>query len=314
MKRGFIVGLAVIIAGLLLELASGPVVWTAMRWPANIVALGVFVALITGLGLLALPSVGDKNGMGAVNKAVRWLGSYQAAVPTMVYAVGLTTIMGLTRQVNDGRWINDMLTFWPFVLIYILMMLIVGLAIMKHTIMISNRLKRGYEANGHQDRSWLLRREIPFMLNHLGLFIALCCGTAGNPDIQRMKMICETDRAEWRATDEHYEEKGLPIVITLNRFIMEEYDDGSPKRVASEIQIVTKSGKKVETTVDVNKPYEIDGFKIYQYGYDQKAGKDSEYSILEIVRDPWLWAVYTGIVMMLAGAVSMIILGKTTKE
>ena len=101
----------------------------------------------------------------------------------------------------------------------------------------------------------------------------------------------------------------MDIAIELKKFIMETYDDGSPKRFASEIQILTKSGKNIETTVDVNKPCEADGWKIYQYGYDTQMGAESQISIFELVSDPWLPIVYTGIYMMLAGAVCMFVIG-----
>ena len=101
----------------------------------------------------------------------------------------------------------------------------------------------------------------------------------------------------------------LPLAIQLERFIMEEYDDGSPKRFASEIQILTKSGDNIHTTVDVNKPVVVEGWKIYQYGYDTAMGKDSQISILELVSDPWLNVVYAGIGMMLLGAASMLLFG-----
>ena len=107
------------------------------------------------------------------------------------------------------------------------------------------------------------------------------------------------------------------MTIELKRFIMETYDDGSPtnghspapRRFASDIQILTKSGKNILTTVDVNKPVEVEGWKIYQYGYDTRMGAQSSTSILELVSDPWLPAVYTGIYMMLAGAVCMFVFG-----
>ena len=105
----------------------------------------------------------------------------------------------------------------------------------------------------------------------------------------------------------------MPLAIELKKFIMETYDDGSPKRFASEIQILTQSGKNIETTVDVNKPYEVDGWKIYQYGYDTQMGAQSQISILELVSDPWLPLVYTGIYMMLAGAVCMFVIGRGVK-
>jgi hypothetical protein len=43
-------------------------------------------------------------------------------------------------------------------------------------------------------------------------------------------------------------------------------------------------------------------------------GAMSTTSILELVRDPWLPLVYTGIYMMLAGAVCMFIFGGKRKR
>ena len=63
--------------------------------------------------------------------------------------------------------------------------------------------------------------------------------------------------------------------------------------------MLTKSGKDIQATVDVNKPVEVDGWRIYQYGYDTAMGAMSQTSILELVSDPWLPLAYTGIYMML---------------
>jgi ABC-type transport system involved in cytochrome c biogenesis permease subunit len=99
----------------------------------------------------------------------------------------------------------------------------------------------------------------------------------------------------------------MPLSIELKKFIMETYDDGSPKRFASEIHVTTKDGTTLDAVVDVNKPVEVDGWKIYQYGYDTQMGAQSQISILELVRDPWLPLVYAGIYMMLAGAVLLVV-------
>ena len=49
-------------------------------------------------------------------------------------------------------------------------------------------------------------------------------------------------------------------------------------------------------------------------GYDTQMGPMSQTSILELVSDPWLPLVYTGIYMMLAGAVCMFLKGKKVKK
>ena len=281
MKEGFLIGGGLIFAGLMLELSVGPVVWEAFAWPANGIVLAGFLAIIAIVFLFRKKVY-----------AFQFIGTYQAAIPAMVYAVVLTIVMGLTRQQVNGTWLNNMLSFWPFVLIYTYIDVILGVIILRRLMHIS---------------SW--KRDVPFLLNHLGLFIALTTATLGNADMQRVKMICGIGEPEWRALEQSGAIKEMPIAIELKRFIMDTYDDGSPKRFASEIQILTKTGKNIETTVDVNKPYEVDGWKIYQYGYDTQMGAQSQISILELVSDPWLPLVYTGIYMMLAGAVCMFVIG-----
>ena len=126
-------------------------------------------------------------------------------------------------------------------------------------------------------------------------------------------MITVIGEPEWRALTQEGAIREMPMAIELRQFIMETYDDGSPKRFASKIQILTESGKNIETTVDVNKPVEVEGWKIYQYGYDTQMCAMSQTSILELVRDPWLPLVYTGIYMMLGGAVCMFVFGGRRK-
>ena len=279
--EGFLIGAGLIIAGLMLELSAGPVVWDAFSWPVNVIVLVCFVAMIAGMHLMRRRVY-----------AFTFLSTYPAAIPAITIAVVLTMIMGLTRQTVNGTWVNNMLTFWPFVLVYVYMAVIVGMAILKRL--------------GH----FMWKRDVPFLLNHVGLFMVLTCATLGNADMQRLKMITVIDEPEWRVMDQQQRLKEMDIAIELKQFIMEQYDDGSPKRFASEVNIMTKSGKNIHTTIDVNKPVEVDGWKIYQYGYDTAAGPQSQISIFEFVRDPWLPQVYIGIGLMLAGALCMFILSQ----
>ena len=289
MKEGLLFGGGLIMAGLALQLCVGQVKWEAFAWPVNGYVFGGFLILIAIAFLLRKKVY-----------AFQFLSTYQAAIPAMVYAVVLTIIMGLTRQKAGGTWLNDMLSFWPFVLIYVYIAVILGVIILRRII-------------NFQFSIFNLKRDIPFLLNHLGLFLALTTATLGNADMQRLKMITAVGEPEWRTLDANGAVKEMPLSIELKKFIMETYDDGSPKRFASEIRIQTKTRKDIETTVDVNKPYEVDGWKIYQFGYDTQMGANSQISILELVSDPWLPLVYTGIYMMLAGAVCMFVFGRGVK-
>ena len=281
MKEGFLIGGGLILIGLVLQLCVGPVAWAAIAWPVNAFVFGGLLALITVAFLLRKRIY-----------AVRFLGTYMAAIPTLVYAVVLTIIMGLTRQDSDGVWLNDMLSFWPFVLIYVLLAVVIALVILRRLMHLN---------------CW--RRDIPFLLNHVGLFLAMTTATLGNADMQRLKMVAAIGVPEWRAVAPNGAIQRMPLTIELKRFIMETYDDGSPKRYASEVSIRSVSGETVHTTIDVNKPVEIEGWKIYQYGYDTAMGTMSQVSIFELVSDPWLPMVYAGIYMMLGGAVCMFVFG-----
>ena len=83
-----------------------------------------------------------------------------------------------------------------------------------------------------------------------------------------------------------------------------------PKKFSSEVTIMTKDGKTLTTQIEVNRPFKINGWTIYQLGYNTEMGRWSDLSVLQLVRDPWLPAVYTGIFMMMAGAVFLFIFGK----
>ena len=292
MKEGFLIGGGLIVAGLMLELSVGPVDWDAFRWPVNGIVLAVFLALIAIIFLLRKTVYG-----------FQFIGTNKAAIPALVYAVALTIVMGLTRQksltpgpspMGEGSlWINYMLNFWPFVLIYVYIAVILGQVVLR------------------QVSSFRFQVSI---LSHLGLFLAMTTATLGNADVQRLKMITVKGEPEWRALTQEQQVVEMPLAIELKQFIMETYDDGSPKRFASDIQILTQTGKNIVATVEVNKPVEVDGWKIYQYGYDTQMGAMSQTSILELVSDPWLPLVYTGIYMMLGGAVCMFLKGKKVKK
>lgn len=285
MKEGFLIGGGLIFAGLMLELSVGPVEWDAFRWPVNGVVLAGFLVMIAIIFLLRKRVYG-----------FQFIGTYKAAIPALIYAVVLTIVMGLTRQTVNGVGLNNMLSFWPFVLMYVYLAVILGIIILRRLVHLAD---------------W--KRDIPFLLNHLGLFLAITTATLGNADMQRLKMITVVGEPEWRALSQEGSIREMPLAIELKAFVMETYDDGSPKRFASDIQILTQTGKNIQTTVEVNKPAEVDGWKIYQYGYDTQMGAMSQTSILELVSDPWLPLVYTGIYMMLAGAVCMFVFGNRKK-
>jgi len=85
------------------------------------------------------------------------------------------------------------------------------------------------------------------------------------------------------------------------------------KSIRSEIEYITKYKRTGIAHLEVNKPYKIDGWNIYQVSYDKQMGRWSRISGLELINDPWLPFVYIGLFMMLTGAVYIFWVGNHFK-
>lgn len=276
--EGLLIGGGLFAVGLALQLSVGPVRWSLLAAPVNRIMLVLLLAFLMLMFLL--------------RKRVyvfEWMMSGQAAVAAIAWALGLTLVMGLIPQVGQGGvpWLSQMLTFWPFVLIWTWMMVISGLATINHLL----RFKL---------------KEIPFLLNHLGVFVAIVAAALGGADVQKLQMKVFYDTPEWRALSDDGAAVEPGIAIELHQFTIDYYEDMTPRRFASDISVSTEDGNSLRGTVEVNKPLKVNGWKIYQYDYDYTMGSKSPYSVFLLVKDPWLPAVYTGIFLMLAGALLLI--------
>ena len=435
LKEGAAIVAGLLVTGGLLQVTLGPLEWGLFAWPANFITLILFVFLLIVAYLLRKRSY-----------FCLFMSTMQAAIPAIAAAAILTLIMGVTKQVAEGKrpmdpvGLTKMLSFWPFILVYVWMTAIVG----EVTI---NQIARF---------SW---RRFPTLVSHVGLFLILTCGTLGSADMLRVKMYCETGQPEWRGLDAFNNVHQLPVAIQLEKFTIDEYppklmlidktgrplpqdkpenllvDNGmksgqlldckidilkridnavpvmlskmigkmpegmmgnirmdslgqarnkdgyiasdasgsacallvrvtrgvnangssdsnlikgqkqvvtgwitsgsylfpyqalrlkdgrmlampnrEPRRFASLVNIYTQSGQNIQTEIEVNKPFTIEGWKIYQLSYNEQMGKWSNLSVFELVTDPWLPVVYIGIFMLLIGAVGMFLTASRKKE
>ncbi len=104
--------------------------------------------------------------------------------------------------------------------------------------------------------------------------------------------------------------KYSPQALKLSDTLLLAMTIPSTKKYSSEIIITDADGIKKNAKIEVNKPYSINGWTIYQLSYDEKMGKWSRLSVFELVRDPWIIVVYVGIFMLLAGSLFMLWYGK----
>lgn len=199
LKEGFAIAVGLLLTGLALQMMVGPLDWDIFAWPGNIAVLFGLIVVLIVIYLMRKRFY-----------FCSFLTTMQAAVPAMLLAVVLTIVMGLTRQVPSDKnpadpiGITKMLSFWPFVLEYVWMTVIVG------------------EVTIHQLVEFK-RRRIPSFVSHLGLFIVLTCSTLGSADMKRLKMFCEIGKPEWRGLDAWNNVHELDIALQLERFTIDEY-------------------------------------------------------------------------------------------
>lgn len=197
-KEGCLIGAGLLLTGWLLQITIGEIDWSLFAYPVNIIVLVVYLG-----GIVA---------MHCLRKRVYffgWMSHYTAAVSSLLWVAGITVVMGLIRQAPSGHpadvlGFSRMLSAWPFVLLYIWLVTVLGLT----------TLRAGFPFR------W---KKLSFLLNHAGLFIALVTATLGNADMHRLRMTTRIDNAEWRAIDEHGKLIELPLAIELKDFTIDEY-------------------------------------------------------------------------------------------
>jgi len=394
--ESFFIGFGLIVVGLCLELFIGSSNAFTMSYPFNLYFL---------IGYTALLFVAYK--WFSTVQLIRWLTKVPASITSIVLVTLLVMVMGIIPQVpSENRIVqnlglNHMTSNWAFLLILFQFLTCLGLISIKRILQFS----------------W---SNVGFVLNHLGLFLALMAGVLGIGDLQRLTVDVYEGKPSWMATNNYNQQIELPFAFYLKDFKIEEYNPklalvdnksgsiahnngknlylvekgetyffdnyevtideflptsgrigdqyyavneiGSPpsalvsiknvetdsvskgwissgsfrypyeslkisedysivmtipeaKKFSSDIDILTKEGERISTLLEVNKSYKFKGWDIYQLSYDDKMGKWSELSVIELVRDPWLPVIYVGIFMMIAGAIYMFWIGnKITKK
>ena len=133
------------------------------------------------------------------------------------------------------------------------------------------------------------------ILSHAGLFLLLFGAFWGAPDVVDAQIAVYPGREDRDAITQDGNVVALPFGITLKSFDIEYYSYGkNPKQYTSTINI-----GGADCVTSVNHPCRFKGYRIYQYDYDRENGG---YSVLKLVRDPWLPLVLAGTLLLAAGA------------
>ena len=139
-----------------------------------------------------------------------------------------------------------------------------------------------------------------FALLHCGLVLLLCAGFWGAPDRHVVRMALERGERSEIAYSTDGAAENLGYVIELLDLSVEQDDTGRLLGIEADVVVDEKSA-----TLSVNHPMSKGpGTKIYIVN-DGSAG----YAIIEIIDEPWHYISFVGIVMLLAGAVMMFVMG-----
>ncbi len=112
----------------------------------------------------------------------------------------------------------------------------------------------------------------------------------------------DTTLAGWISCGNYFQ---MSRQLTINDSLMVVMTTPDPKSYHSDVEVFIKNGGTKSGVVRVNHPLTAGSWKIYQYSYDTVMGKDSGYSVFELVYDPWVIPIYIGIVMLFLGAVTL---------
>lgn len=205
----------------------------------------------------------------------------------------LTSLLLLSILMGLGWW--SITRSWPFVLIYTILLLTLGCIISNKIICLRDT------------------KNLPFIFNHLGIYIVLLFGGVGYADIKKYTMEVSEGTVEWRAYNEDGVLEELPLAIQLNKFEMS-FHQGStePRSFISDIELYSIDNHKIKGQISVNNPLKYSQWRIYQYGYNS-TGIHKISSTFLLVYDPWLGFVYSGFIIMAIGA-TLLIIGKYGKH
>lgn len=227
----------------------------------------------------------------------RFLCSHKTSALSIGLFIGGCLVIGLFPQLSDAEanarqgilaslGCYNFMTSWIFIAILFLLLSNLGM------ITIGAYLHR-------KQARWR------FILNHVGLWLALFAGFMGSSDTLTLRVPLYKGEPTREAFDMNGSAYYLDYEMELDSFAVEYYPNGRPSRFAATVRLGNE-----EALLEVNHPYAYRlGEDVYLTGYDMTKGNDSQYCILQVVKQPWKYVIVAGILMMLAGAILLFING-----
>ncbi|MFP4059034.1 MAG: cytochrome c biogenesis protein ResB [Bacteroidales bacterium] len=214
--ESFLVSFELLLAGIAIEAVTGARGISFPAFPGNLLLAGIF----TGL-LVFIYTTGYKKPL------IRWLSSVPAAISAISLLSLLVLLLGFIPQGSSSNrflivtGLSHVKSSWPFLLSQIYLLVTLGFVIMRRS-------------------RQLTRKNIGFLLNHLGLWIIVVAAGLGSADLKQYNMnLFESKGFDNLATDKHNIYHKLPFSVKLLDFNIDMY----PPKLAI---IDTRTGMPVE--------------------------------------------------------------------
>lgn len=271
----YIVLLVYLAVALLLQFFVGDFPVTFMAFPLNLIVFCLWLGVMVWIWTTMRKSM-----------FVRFMLSPGATFWSIFLFVDACVVIGLTGD-------RTMAVSWPFVAILLFLQTVLLFVIF-----------RGWrEATPTGARLGAVRWR--FLLNHVGLLLAIGAAFWGAPDSEEIRFQAFIGQKVEYGYYSNGMRTGLNHDVILQDFRLERYENGTPSLYEASVLV---DGESV--SLRVNHPHSIGfGKDLYLVSYDAAAGNESEYCIMQIVSEPWRYGALTGVLMMLAGAFLLFIRG-----
>jgi hypothetical protein len=273
MGMPYIILIIYLAVALALQFLMGNIPFSFLAFPLNMI-----LALIWAGGMIALWRTERKS------LFVDFMLSKGATVSSIVLFLGFSTVIGITGE-------RSLVSTWVFAAVMLYFQTVLLFVLLRGW--------RAQTSTGARLGSVRWR----FLLNHLGLLLAVSSAFWGAPDTEVLRIRAVRDLPVREAYSMDGRSAWLPFEITLDEFKVETYENGVPSMYEAKVKAAGK-----DVILKVNSPYNVSfGKDLYLVGFD---GMDSTGScILQIVYEPWRYAALAGVIMMLMGAFLLFIAG-----
>ena len=149
-------------------------------------------------------------------------------------------------------------------------------------------------------------KNILFFINHFGLWLVLFSANLGHADKISLNMMIPEGEKVWYAFNSNGKRYDLNYAIELIELKLESSTkDSSITKYEANVKILTNQNQNgYNADILVNKPININDWKIYLNGYFKKNNKNIV--ILTLVKDKWLYVTYFGFILVFIGSILLI--------